>query len=149
MLSKQQVNQVIDWIEENSVDNDLLQKIVSENSNTIQQTIMKYTKEYNNMNEKKLKSTMTENILLYIHQLYKIYPTTFYRYNINIERDIVYSDKTQINLPEIIEKIKNENVSLLVEKKKLLVDYAILSKKYEKLLEEKINKSLHQKGYAN
>jgi len=149
MLSKEQVNQVIDWIEENSVDNDLLQKIVSENSNTIQQTLMKYTKEYNNMNEKKLKSPMTENVLLYIYQLYKVYPTTFYRYNINIERDIVYSDKTQINLPEIIEKIKNENVSLLVEKKKLLVDYAMLSKKYEKLLEEKINKSLHQKGFSD
>lgn len=149
MLSKEQVNQVIDWIEENSVDNDLLQKIVSENSNTIQQTLMKYTKEYNNMNEKKLKSPITENVLLYIYQLYKVYPTTFYRYNINIERDIVYSDKTQINLPEIIEKIKNENVSLLVEKKKLLVDYAMLSKKYEKLLEEKINKSLHQKGFSD
>tara|TARA_Y100000389_G_C17452880_1_gene516039 strand:+ start:115 stop:564 length:450 start_codon:yes stop_codon:yes gene_type:complete len=149
MLSKEQVNQAIRWVEENSVDNDILQKIISENSNTIQQTLTKYTTEYNNMNGKKLKSPMTENVLLYIHQLYKDNPTTFNRYNLNIEKDIVYSDKSRINLPEIIEKIKNENISLLVEKKRMIMEYAILSKKYEELLEEKISKSLHQKGYAN
>jgi len=149
MLSKEQVNQAIRWVEENSVDYDILQKIVSENSNTIQQTLIKYTTEYNNINKKKLTSLMTENVLLYIHQLYKDNPTTFHRYNMNIEKDIVYSDKTQINLPEIIEKIKNENISLLAEKKRMNTKYELLSKKYEKLLEKKINKSLHQKGFSD
>ena len=148
MLSKEQVEQAICWIEDNAIDHALLQKIVSENSNTIQQTLTKYTTEYN-MNDKKLTSPMTENVLLYIHQLYKEYPTTFHRYNMNIEKDIVYSDKTQINLLEIIEKIKNENISLLAEKKKMVAKYELLSKKYEKLLEEKINKSLHQKGFSD
>ena len=149
MLSKKQINQAICWIEKNDLDQDLLQKIVSENSNTTNQVIQKYTEQYNKLNKKQLLSPMSEIVLLYIYQLYKTSPNTFHSYNMNIEKDIVYSGKTQINLPEIIEKIKNENISLLAEKKRMNAKYELLSKKYEKLLDEKINKSLHQKGFSN
>ena len=139
MLSNDQVEQAISWIEDNAIDDLLLQKITSENSNTIEQVLIKYTTEYNSMTDKKLKSPMTKNVLLYIHQLYNENPTTFH--NMNIEKNIVCGDKTQINLPEIIEKNKNENILLLLEKKKMISEYESLSKKYEKLLEEKLVKS--------
>ena len=149
MLSKIQVEQAIYWIEENTMDHDLLQGIVSENSNTVQQTLMKYNINYDKLHKKKLTTPMTKNVLLYMVQLYKQSPTTFHKYNMNIENDIVYSDKMQINLPEIIEKIKNENISLIMEKKKLLEENALLMKKYDSLLETKINKSLVQKGFSD
>ena len=136
MLTKPQQAIAISWIEDNDLNHDLLQKIVSENSNTINQVTQKYTEQYNNLNKKQLLSPMPEIVLLYIHQLYKTSPNTFHRYSMNIEDDIVYSDKTKINLPELIEKIKNENITLLSERKMLLDKYVILQKKYDDLLKE-------------
>lgn len=137
------------WINNNYLDNELLQNIISENSNTTQQTVAKYTKEYNSKYSKNLTSPMTKNILNYIFYLYKEYPNTFYRFNMNIANDIVYSDKTRINLPEIIEKIKNDNISLLEEKRKLYTENRILREKYENLLDEKINNNSFRMDGAN
>jgi len=116
------------WINNNYIDNELLQNIISENSNTTQQTVAKYTKEYNSKYSKNLTSPMTKNTLNYIYYLYKEYPNTFYGFGMNIANDIVYIYKPQINLHKLKEKIKKDNFSLLKEKRKLNIENQILRK---------------------
>ena len=101
MLTKKQVNQSICWIEENALDLKILQRFVSENSNTVQQLISKYTIDYNNIYKKQLTSPMTKNIFMYIYDLCKKHPNTFHNCDINIDinidngidNGIVYSKK--------------------------------------------------------
>ena len=68
MFTKIQVKECIAWLEDNPVDFELLQSIVSENSNTVQQVIKKYSENYK---KKPLTMPMTELIFEYIYQLLK------------------------------------------------------------------------------
>jgi hypothetical protein len=120
MLSTIQVNNAIEWIGENPIDNDLLQEIVSENTNTIGQLILKYTTRYNDLYNKKLTSPMTENIFAYIRDVYDKHPNTFSNNNINIDNGIVDDkNKKSVHLPKIIQKIQNENYKLIKKNEKL------------------------------
>jgi len=120
MLSTLQVNNAIEWIGENPIDNDLLQEIVSENTNTIGQLILKYTTRYNDLYNKQLTSQMTENIFAYIRDVCDKHPNTFSNYNINIDNGIV-NDKNKkfVHLPKLIQKIQNENYKLIKKNEKL------------------------------
>jgi hypothetical protein len=116
MLTKKQVEQAICWIDNNAIDFKILQHFVSENSNTVEQLISKYTVEYNNTYKKQLTSPMTKNIFMYLYDLCKKNPQTFYNCNININDDIVYSKKQEyFHIPQIIQNIQNENLQLLQE----------------------------------
>ena len=120
MLSTLQVNNAIDWVGDNPIDNELLQEIVSENSNTIGQLISKYTTRYNNLYKKQLTTPMTENIFAYIRDVCDKHPNTFSNYNINIDNGIV-NDKNEkfVHLPKLIQKIQNENYKLIKKNEKL------------------------------
>lgn len=132
MLTKKQVQEVIYWIDDNAIDEGLLQKFVSENSNTVEQLVSKYTVEYNNIYKKQLTSPMTKNIFMYLYDLYEKNPQTFHNCNINIDKNIVYSKKQKyFNIPQILQKMKNENIQLLKENKKLLQENNYLRIKYE------------------
>lgn len=110
MLTKNQIKECIQWIEDNPIDFELLQSIVSENSNTIQHVIKKYSEKYN---KKPLTTPMTELLFEYIYQLFKTHPNSFHRYNINIKDGIVYSDKKgEINISEFVQKMMTENEAL-------------------------------------
>ena len=116
MLTKIQVKECIAWIEDNPVDFPLLQSIVSENSNTIQQVIKKYSEKYK---KKPLTAPMTELFFEYIYQLLKTHSNTFNNFNINIKEGIVYSEKGDINIPEFVQKMVAENEALRNELEKV------------------------------
>ena len=128
MLSKEQINQAIRWINQNIVNYDLLQSIVSENTNTIEQVIEKYNKQYANnysvdyQTNHKLTSPMTKMIFLYIYDVMKKNPNTFYSYNMHITNNIVHTKEVEyIYLPKLIQKINKENAKLNEEKKELFL----------------------------
>lgn len=128
MLSKEQVKQAILWIDKNFVNHDLLQSIVSENTNTIQQVIEKYNNQYENSHalgcqlNRKLTSPMTKVIFLYIYDVMKKNPNTFYSYNMHITNNIVHTKEAEyIHLPGLIQKINEENAKLKDEKKELFL----------------------------
>lgn len=117
MFTKIQIKECIAWLEDNPVDFELLQSIVSENSNTVQQVIKKYSENYK---KKPLTMPMTELIFEYIYQLLKTNTNTFHNYNINIKDGIVYSDKKgEINIPEFVQKMVAENEALRNELEKV------------------------------
>jgi len=137
MLTKKQVQQVICWIEDNAIDIELLQKFVSENSNTVEQLISKYTVGYNNIYKKQLTSPMTKNIFMYMYYLCKKHPNTFHNCNINIDNSIVCSKKQYIHIPQLLQKLEDENCQLLKENKKMCKRNNELLIKVEALLKEK------------
>jgi len=137
MLTKEQVEQSICWIEDNSIDLNILQKYVSENSNTIEQLTSKYTVEHNNIYKKQLNTPMTKNIFMYMYDLCKKKPHTFHNCNINIDNNIVHSKKQEyIHLPQILQKIEDKNCQLLKENREMLKKHTDLLIKYEDLLKE-------------
>jgi len=141
MLSKEQNKQVLLWIDRNFVNHDLLQSIVSENTNTIEQVIEKYNNQYENSHaldcqlKRKLTSPMTKIIFLYIYDVMKKNPNTFHSYNMHITNNIVHTKEAEyIHLPGLIRKINEENAKLKDEKKELFLENKKLQLQIQQLI---------------
>jgi len=92
MLSKEEINLVIRWVEDNPIDYAIFQIIASENSNTIEQFALKYKNKYNNYG-RVLTKPMSVNIFNYIYNLCLKNPHTFNNININIQDGIINDNK--------------------------------------------------------
>lgn len=151
MSSTKQIGQVFTWIEDNDVDYELLNSIVSEKAVSIEQTLAAYNLKYNKKYVKKLTQPMTKDILIHIIETIDKYPQTFNNCNIKLCNNILHTpEKKYTHLPELLQKIKNENMKLVADNKKLLVENINLLIKYENLLREKdINKSNEKMDFAN
>ena len=151
MSSSKQIGQVFTWIENNSVDYELLSSIVSEKAVSIEQTLAAYNLKYNKKYVKKLTKPMTKDVLIHIINNIQNYPQTFNNCNIRLCDNILHtSAKKYTHLPELLQKIKNENNALMANNRKLLIENINLIIKYESILREKdVNGSNEQMDYVN
>lgn len=138
MSTKKQLSQIFTWIEDNGVDYHLLNSIISHKALSIEQTLAAYNFKYNEKYPKKLTHPMTENILTHIVNTIEKYPNTLNNCNIKLCGNILHtSGKKYTHLPELIQKIKDENMKLISDNRKLLVENINLLIKYEALYREK------------
>lgn len=151
MSSTKQNTKVCTWIEENDVDYDLLNSIISYKALSIEQTVTAYNLKYNKKYDKKLTHPMTANILTHIVNTIEKHPNTFNKCNIKLCGNILHTpEKKYTHLPELIKKIKDENMKLISDNRKLLVENINLLIKYEALYREKdSNKSNEKMDSAN
>ena len=151
MSNKSELSQVFTWIEDNPVDYALLNAIISEKALSIEQTLAAYNLKYNEKYVKKLTQPMTKRVLIELVNTIEKYPQTFNNCNIKFCDNILHTpEKKYTHLPELLQKIKNENTKLMSNNRKLLIENINLIIKYESLLREKdSNKSNSEMGVAN
>ena len=130
----QRSKNIIQWIERNPIDYELLRSIISQKALSIEQTTASYNIKYDNTHDKKLSEPMTKDILMQVIKTIEKHPNTFNNCNIRLMGNILHaSEKKYTHLPELLEKIKNENLELIKHNKKLLLENINLLIKYEAL----------------
>jgi len=133
MLTEKQINDSIEWIEENALDSELFERIACNNSYTIEEFLDEYNKNKSPLN----KSPMNKTTLLYFISIRKKHPNTFNNCKIDIIYNIVLTkEKNYIHLPQLIKKIQEKNDELLKKNYELLKKNDELFKKNDELLKK-------------